>query len=105
MLRAAEWGRIVNVSAHSTKRQTAGLIAYTAAKAAMTSISKNLSLHLAPEEILVNTVSPGTFLSEGLLTYIESLPPERNVDPDQPLRRDAGDLRGLRSPGADAAGG
>ena len=25
MLRAAEWGRIVNVSAHSTKRQTAGL--------------------------------------------------------------------------------
>ena len=81
MLRAAEWGRIVNVSAHSTKRQTAGLIAYTAAKAAMTSISKNLSLHLAPEEILVNTVSPGTFLSEGLLTYIESLPPERNVDP------------------------
>ncbi|HEY3670724.1 MAG TPA: SDR family oxidoreductase [Acidimicrobiia bacterium] len=81
MLRAAEWGRIVNVSAHSTKRQTAGLIAYTAAKAALTSISKNLSLHLAPEEILVNTVSPGTFLSEGLLRYIESLPPERNVDP------------------------
>jgi len=81
MLRAAEWARVVNVSAHSTKRQTAGLIAYTASKSAMTSISKNLSLHLAPEEILVNTVSPGTFLSEGLLTYIESLPPERNVDP------------------------
>ena len=81
MLRAAEWGRVVNVSAHSTKRQTAGLIAYTASKAAMTSISKNLSLTLAPEEILVNTVSPGTFLSEGLLGYIEALPPERNVDP------------------------
>jgi 3-oxoacyl-[acyl-carrier protein] reductase len=80
MLRAAEWGRIVNVSAHSTKRQTTGLIAYTAAKAALTSVSKNLSAHLAPEEILVNTVSPGTFLSEGLLTYIESLPPERNID-------------------------
>jgi NAD(P)-dependent dehydrogenase (short-subunit alcohol dehydrogenase family) len=47
----------------------------------MTSISKNLSLTLAPEEILVNTVSPGTFLSEGLLGYIEALPPERGVDP------------------------
>jgi NAD(P)-dependent dehydrogenase (short-subunit alcohol dehydrogenase family) len=82
MLRAAEWARIVNVSAHSTKRQTAGLIAYTASKAAMTSVSKNLSLTLAPEEILVNTVSPGTFLSPGLLGYLESLPPERNVDPD-----------------------
>jgi 3-oxoacyl-[acyl-carrier protein] reductase len=80
MLRAAEWGRIVNVSAHSTKRQTAGLIAYTASKSAMTSVSKNVSLHLAPEEILVNTVSPGTFLSEGLVTFLEALPPERGVD-------------------------
>jgi len=66
LLRAADWARIVNVSAHSTKRQTAGLIAYTAAKAMMTSISKNLSLTLAPDEILVNTISPGSFASEGL---------------------------------------
>ncbi len=80
MLRVAEWGRIVNISAHSTKRQTPGLVAYTASKAAMTSVSKNLSLMLAPEEILVNTVSPGTFLSEGLVNFLESLPAERNID-------------------------
>src|SRR5947208_3947199 len=80
MLRAAEWGRIVNISAHSTKRQTSGLVAYTASKAAMTSVSKNLSLSLAAEEILVNTVSPGSFLSEGMVGYLEALPPERNVD-------------------------
>ena len=81
MLRAAEWGRIVNLSAHSTKRQTPGLIAYTAAKAALTSVSKNMAQSLAPEEILVNTVSPGSFLSAGLQWYLEQLPPERNVDP------------------------
>ena len=80
MLRAAEWARIVNISAHSTKRQSPGLVAYTASKAAMTSVSKNLSLSLAPEEILVNTVSPGSFLSEGMVGYLEALPPERNVD-------------------------
>ncbi len=81
MLRAAQWGRIVNISAHSVKRQTPRLIAYTASKAALTSVSKNLSQLLAPEEILVNTVSPGSFLSEGLRHYLESLPPERNIDP------------------------
>ncbi len=81
LLRAAEWARIVNVSAHSTKRQSAGLVAYTASKAAMTSISKNLSLSLAPDGILVNTVSPGSFLSAGMVGYLESLPPERGVDP------------------------
>ena len=30
----------------------------------------------------MNTVSPGTFLSEGLVGYLEALPPERGVDPD-----------------------
>lgn len=82
LLRGAEWARIVNVSAHSTKRQSADIVAYTAAKAALTSVSKNLSLSLAPEGILVNTVSPGSFASAGMRSYVESLPPERGADPD-----------------------
>ena len=59
-LRKADWARIVNFSAHSTQRQTVILPAYTAAKAAVTSISKNLSLLLAKDEIMVNVVSPGS---------------------------------------------
>jgi NAD(P)-dependent dehydrogenase (short-subunit alcohol dehydrogenase family) len=82
LLRAAEWARVVNLSAHSTKRQSPDLVAYTASKAALTSMTKNLSLSLAPDGILVNTVSPGSFLSEGMRAYLRSLPPERNVDPD-----------------------
>ena len=82
LLRAAEWARIVNVSAHSTKRQSADLVAYTASKAALTSLSKNLSLSLAPDGILVNTVSPGSFLSEGMRDYLRTLPPERGIDPN-----------------------
>jgi NAD(P)-dependent dehydrogenase (short-subunit alcohol dehydrogenase family) len=81
-LRAAQWARIVNVSAHSTKRQSPDLVAYTAAKAALTSLTKNLSQSLAPEGILVNTVSPGSFLSAGMRGYLATLPPERGVDPD-----------------------
>jgi NAD(P)-dependent dehydrogenase (short-subunit alcohol dehydrogenase family) len=82
LLRAAEWARIVNVSAHSTRRQSPDLVAYTAAKAALTSLSKNLSQSLAGEGILVNTVSPGSFLSAGMKGYLRSLPPSRGVDPD-----------------------
>jgi 3-oxoacyl-[acyl-carrier protein] reductase len=82
LLRAADWARIVNVSAHSTKRQSADIVAYTASKAALTSLSKNLSLSLAPDGILVNTVSPGSFASEGMLQYVRALPPERHADPD-----------------------
>lgn len=72
LMRKAQWGRIVNLSAHSVKRQTPGLVAYTASKAMVSSITKNLSLSLAPENILVNTVLPGSFASPALKGWAES---------------------------------
>jgi 3-oxoacyl-[acyl-carrier protein] reductase len=73
LLRKAQWARIVNFSAHSTQRQTVILPAYTAAKAALTSISKNLSLLLAKDEIMVNVVSPGSIASEALVGWAKSV--------------------------------
>jgi NAD(P)-dependent dehydrogenase (short-subunit alcohol dehydrogenase family) len=84
LLRKAEWARIVNVSAHSTKRQAPGLISYTAAKSALTSISKNLAKTLAPENILVNTVSPGTFLSAAITENLRSILEPMGIDPEDP---------------------
>ena len=80
LLRRGSFARIVHVSAHSTRRQSPDLVAYTASKAALTSLTKNLSQSLAPEGILVNTVSPGSFLSDGMRAYLRALPPERGVD-------------------------
>lgn len=73
-LRTADWARIVNVSAMSTKRQSPPLIAYTAAKSALTSLTKNLAQTLAPDGILVNTVSPGTFVSESFKAALAEMP-------------------------------
>jgi 3-oxoacyl-[acyl-carrier protein] reductase len=81
-MRKAEWGRIVNVAAHSTKRQTPTLIGYTAAKSALTSVSKNLAKTLAKDNILVNTVSPGTFLSGGVRAWLEGMAVKRGIDPN-----------------------
>src|SRR5262249_29151826 len=73
LLRKAQWARIVNFSAHSTQRQSVMLPAYTAAKSMLTSISKNLSLLLAKDEIMVNVVSPGSIASEALRGWAESV--------------------------------
>lgn len=73
LLRAAQWARIVNFAAQSTQRQSPRLSAYTAAKAMVTSVSKNLSMHLASDEILVNVVSPGSIASEALTGWAASV--------------------------------
>jgi NAD(P)-dependent dehydrogenase (short-subunit alcohol dehydrogenase family) len=82
LLRNAQWARIVNFSAHSTQRQSVMLPAYTAAKSMLTSVSKNLSLLLAKDEILVNVVSPGSIASEALVGWASSIGVDGN-DPYQ----------------------
>jgi NAD(P)-dependent dehydrogenase (short-subunit alcohol dehydrogenase family) len=85
LLRAAEWARIVNLSAMSSRSQGFGLAEYTAAKAALNSITKNLSLELAPDGILANVVSPGSYLTEQLRRHLDALPSAGDVDPADPV--------------------
>src|SRR6476659_7780860 len=49
MLRASDWARIVTLSAHSIQRQNPRIVAYTASKAALASITKNLKDILATD--------------------------------------------------------
>lgn len=66
LLRAAGWARIVNIGAMSTRVPGAHRAAYTASKAALAQVTKQVSIDLAPEQILVNTVSPGAIFSDQL---------------------------------------
>jgi NAD(P)-dependent dehydrogenase (short-subunit alcohol dehydrogenase family) len=84
LLRRADWARIVNFSAHSIQRQSEILPAYTASKAAMASVSKNLSKSLAPEGILVNTVSPGTIVTASFTENLRDVFSERGLDASDP---------------------
>jgi 3-oxoacyl-[acyl-carrier protein] reductase len=77
LLRTAEWARIVNFAAHSIQRQNPQIVAYTASKAALASVSKNLAKSLAPEGILVNTISPGTIVTA---SFTENLDPFLRAD-------------------------
>jgi NAD(P)-dependent dehydrogenase (short-subunit alcohol dehydrogenase family) len=84
LLRAAEWGRIAIFSAHSIQRQSPRLVAYTASKAAVTSLAKNLAKTLAPEGILVNTVCPGTIVTASFTDNLKPVFAAENLDPTDP---------------------
>ncbi len=82
LLRAAAWARIVNVTALSTQHQVPSLAAYTAAKAALASVSKNMSRTLAPEGILVNAVAPGSFATESFKESMVAMGHDARFDPE-----------------------
>jgi 3-oxoacyl-[acyl-carrier protein] reductase len=84
MLRAADWARIVTLSAHSIQRQNPRIIAYTASKAALSSVTKNLSKSLAKDGILVNCVCPGTIVTASFTEILKDILAADGLDATDP---------------------
>ncbi|MDT5014392.1 MAG: 3-oxoacyl-[acyl-carrier protein] reductase [Mycobacterium sp.] len=84
MLRAAEWARIVTLSAHSIQRQNPRIVAYTASKAALSSVTKNLSKSLAKDGILVNCVCPGTIVTASFTEVLKDILAADGLDATNP---------------------
>jgi NAD(P)-dependent dehydrogenase (short-subunit alcohol dehydrogenase family) len=85
-------GRIVNVGSAANVQAVPGLGAYTAAKGAITALTKVLALELAPANVTVNAVAPGatdTPLNEDAYTpdvrrtYEERIPLGRIAAPEE----------------------
>jgi NAD(P)-dependent dehydrogenase (short-subunit alcohol dehydrogenase family) len=83
LLRKAAFGRVVSVASSMIRHQSPGLIAWTAAKAALASATKNLSRELAPQGIVVNTVCPGMVMTPAIEGYLEDA--DRRDLPEGPL--------------------
>lgn len=54
----------------------AGVVAYAASKGALVAGSKSMALELAPKNINVNCISPGTILTPMMIKYLDSIPSE-----------------------------
>jgi NAD(P)-dependent dehydrogenase (short-subunit alcohol dehydrogenase family) len=84
MLRTAEWARVVTLSAHSIQRQNPRIVAYTASKAALSSVTKNLSKSLAKDGILVNCVCPGTIVTASFTENLKDILAAEGLDASDP---------------------
>lgn len=62
-MRAARWGRIINIVSTSVQQPIPGLLISNAFRPALAGWAKTLSNELAPDNILVNCVAPGRILT------------------------------------------
>jgi 3-oxoacyl-[acyl-carrier protein] reductase len=85
MLRTAKWARIVTLAAHSIQRQNPRIVAYTASKAALSSVTKNLSKSLAVDHILVNCVCPGTIVTASFTEQLKDVLAADGLDAADPI--------------------
>ncbi|THF80738.1 SDR family oxidoreductase [Cohnella fermenti] len=73
---ASDGGRIVNIASVSVKEPIPNLILSNVFRAGVQSLAKTLSLELAPDRILINTVAPGR-IGTDRIAQLDSLRAER----------------------------
>jgi 3-oxoacyl-[acyl-carrier protein] reductase len=83
-MRAAKWGRIVNISSLAALMPPAKRPDYGAAKAAMIAMMASLAKDVALDGITANTVSPGTIRSLKLDEGFRKVAAEQGLASDAP---------------------
>ena len=63
-MRAARWGRIINVTSISVKQPIEGLLLSNTVRAGLTGWAKTLSNEVAADNVTVNNIAPGYTLTE-----------------------------------------
>jgi 3-oxoacyl-[acyl-carrier protein] reductase len=81
-MRRAGWGRVINISSIASRITMPMQAPYTMAKSGLQGLSKNMAWALAPDGILVNTVTPGVFRTEGTRDYMKATGVTDRYDPD-----------------------
>jgi 2-hydroxycyclohexanecarboxyl-CoA dehydrogenase len=61
-MKAAKWGRIVNISSSSAQTGTKVQVHYSASKGAIVSMTRSLAEALGPDGITVNNIPPGSVM-------------------------------------------
>jgi NAD(P)-dependent dehydrogenase (short-subunit alcohol dehydrogenase family) len=62
-MKAARWGRIVNISSSSAQSGQPLMAAYVSSKAGLIGLTKSMALELGPRGITVNTIPPGMIIT------------------------------------------
>jgi D-xylose 1-dehydrogenase len=87
MMQKAGGGSIINLGSCSWKIGQGGMAAYTASKSGVTGLTRSLARDLGPDNIRVNTISPGWIMTERQLKLWVTPEGEKKIMEHQCLKR------------------
>src|SRR5262249_42905797 len=103
-MRAARFGRIIQIGTGEAINPFATMPDYAASKAALLNLTVSLSKHLAGSGVTVNTVSPGIIVTPGVQEFYRKEAARRAGPTTGPVSRPASWPRSLTTPSAGSAG-
>ncbi len=61
-MKAAHWGRIVNISSSSAQTGAVGMVTYSSSKGAVVTMTRSMAQEFGPHGITVNNIPPGSVM-------------------------------------------
>ena len=86
-MKAAGWGRIINITSFAAKQPHEGLILSNTSRAGVLGFAKSLSNELASSGILVNSVCPGAFETERHIALAEKRAAQEGISVEEANRK------------------
>jgi len=77
------WGRVIFISSECASLSPTDSLAYNMTKAAMLSLSRGLAEITKGTQVTVNTIVPGSTLSEGAQQFLKDVAARENKTPEQ----------------------
>jgi D-xylose 1-dehydrogenase len=87
MMQKSGGGAIINMGSTSWKIGLGGMAAYTASKSGVTGLTRSLARDLGPDNIRVNTISPGWIMTERQLRLWVTPEAEQEIMKNQCIKR------------------
>ena len=85
-MRAADFGRIVNMSSHYGQRGAQGRVDYVTTKTGIIGLTRAVALETVGTGITCNAVSPGTLPTPAIISRIDAIAAARGVSHDEATR-------------------
>ncbi|WP_163578980.1 SDR family oxidoreductase [Gracilibacillus saliphilus] len=79
-MKEQQFGRIVNITSSSMKQALDGLLLSNTFRPAIVGLSKSLSQELATDQILINSVGPGTMETDRIRDIYKQQPSDESVE-------------------------
>ncbi len=87
MMQRQQWGRILHVASFTVKQPLPGLGLSNAVRLAVVGLAKTQALELAPHNILVNTICPGSIATDRLLELTQQYAAREGMTVDEAMQR------------------
>lgn len=77
------WGRIIFISSECVSLVPIDLISYSASKAAIHAVSRGLAQLTKGSSVTVNTVMPGSTMTDGAVQLLDTVAAQKNLSPEE----------------------